>query len=203
MVRVGRDEEYSNREEEENQGPNDGHGWSRVGEGQQIVSWPFIDSETGEGSMKGVYEGKDTLLCKIIITNPLLYLAIRSEWAKTWACTRCVRGSEGSEAVEVVWSCLVLSVDSLFGSVLFPNPFQLLGLPSACLSPSRQAPSPLQRCWTEEVLLIREEMWRVIAFHHHMALQWESWQDGAGDAWRAGLRYWRQPGTAWRSNLLV
>ena len=55
----------------------------------------------------------------------------------------CGRGSESSEAVEVVWSCLVLSVDSLFGCVLFPNPFCLLGLPSAHLSPSRQAPSLL------------------------------------------------------------
>jgi hypothetical protein len=99
-----------------------------VGEGRRTVSWLFIDSETGEGSMKGVYEGKDTLLCEITITNPPLYLAIRSEWAKAWARTRR---------------------------------------------------------WTEEVLLIREEMRRVIAFHYHMALQWVSRQDGAGDTWRA------------------
>ena len=40
-----------------------------VGKGRQTVSWLFVDSETGEGSMRGVYEGKDILSCKITITN--------------------------------------------------------------------------------------------------------------------------------------
>jgi hypothetical protein len=45
-----------------------------VGEGRRTVSWLFIDSETGDRSMKGVYEGKGILLHKITTSNWLLYL---------------------------------------------------------------------------------------------------------------------------------
>jgi len=35
--------------------------------------------------------------------------------------TCCGSGSEGSEAEEVVWCCLVISIDRWFGFVLFPS----------------------------------------------------------------------------------
>jgi hypothetical protein len=45
-----------------------------VGEGRRTVSWLFIDSETGEGSMQGVYEGNNILLHETTTSNWLLYI---------------------------------------------------------------------------------------------------------------------------------
>ena len=52
-------------------------------------------------------------------------------------------GSEGLEIVAVVCCCLVASLDRLSGFPLFAIHSACLGLPSACLSPSREAPGPL------------------------------------------------------------
>ena len=51
--------------------------------------------------------------------------------------------SEGSEAVEVVWCCLVVSLDRFCCSVLFAIHSAWLALSSARLIPFRQAPGPL------------------------------------------------------------
>jgi hypothetical protein len=60
----------------------------------------------------------------------------------------------------------------------------LTALPPAIRSEWAKAWARTRR-WTEEVLLIREEMRRVITFHYHMAIRWELRRDGAGDAWEA------------------
>ena len=53
--------------------------------------------------------------------------------------------SEGLEVVAVVCCCLVISLDRLSGFLLFAIHSALPWLPSARLSPSRQAPGPFQR----------------------------------------------------------
>jgi hypothetical protein len=64
-------------------------------------------------------------------------------WETPLPSYRCGRGSESSEAVEVVWCCLVVSLDRLSCSVLFAIHPACLALPSARLIPFRQAPGPL------------------------------------------------------------
>ena len=54
----------------------------------------------------------------------------------------CVRGSEG---LEVVWCCFVVSLDRLSGFALFSNPFHLSSPASCTTEPARQHPALLQR----------------------------------------------------------
>jgi hypothetical protein len=92
-----------------------------MSEGHRTISWLFLDMETGEGSLKGVYEGQSHLKFGFVSGYSSIFnIALHSEWAKAWA---------------------------------------------------------RMRRWSEEVLLIKEEMRHVLQYHEHQAIWWES-KDG-------------------------
>jgi hypothetical protein len=87
------------------------HEGSAMSECHRTISWLFLDTETGGGSLKGVYKGQSHLEFGFVSGYLSIFnIALRSEWAKAWARTRC---------------------------------------------------------WSEEVLLIKEEMRRVSQYHEH------------------------------------
>src|SRR6266436_2419460 len=49
------------------------------------------------------------------------YIFVDNEGIAMREGATCSSGSEGSEAEEVVWCCLVISIDRWFGLVLFPS----------------------------------------------------------------------------------
>jgi hypothetical protein len=70
-------------------------------------------------------------------------LSTATDTTYSFTAASVVGDSEGLEVVAVVCCCLVASLDRLSGFPLFAIHSACLGLPSAHLSPSRQAPGPL------------------------------------------------------------